>query len=139
GAAGGTNATASAGLPGPGLQLRGGAEQRAEDAAEPAPEGDAGAAGSQTAVLELADFPHRQTEEYLPFRAAGSAVAARALVVATASTHARSTTLPFVRPAGCRLKKSLSKRGPLYAFGDRICVLYTRRRKIGVYKRRSGG
>src|SRR5262249_5737773 len=75
-------------------------------AAEPAPEGDAGAVGSQTTVLEPAGFPHRQTEEDLPLRAAGSAVAARAVVVATAPTHARSTTLPFVRPAGCRMRKS---------------------------------
>src|SRR5262249_29785250 len=111
-AAGGTNAAASAGLPGPGLQLRGGAQQRGEDAAEPAPEGDAGAVGSQTTVLEPAGFPHRQTEEDLPLRAAGRAVAARAAAGATAPTRARQPPLLCVRPAGRRMRNPPAARPP---------------------------
>src|SRR5262245_65396330 len=78
-ARGGAEAAGRAELPGPGVELCGGAQQRGEDAAVATPQSDAGDAGPQEAVLELEEVPHRQTEEDEPVPAPGDLVATGAL------------------------------------------------------------
>src|SRR5262249_18383157 len=91
---------------GSGVKLRGGHQQRGADAAEQAPEDDAGAVGSEEAVLEPAPVPHGPTQENQPLPEVGRAFAGRPLLVATAPTQPRPVTRSFVRAADPSLRKS---------------------------------